>query len=95
MKIKIPHLGYTLIVKQPDGSQKWKAWVTHDSTNQCTLYIKQPIIRSEDPTLAHELVHVLQYISADRNLDLTYELEHAGYLMGYLMNEILGYEYDI
>lgn len=95
MKILIPHIGYTVCVKQKNKSQRFSAWVIKDSSNQCSLYIKQPIAENEIPTLAHELVHVLQYIAESRNIDMIQEQEHMGYLMGYLMQKILGYEYDV
>ena len=94
-KIKIQHLGYTVVVKQKDNSQKLEAWVIKDNPYQCTLYIKQPIKKHEIPTLAHELVHVLQYIAEARHIDMMQEMEHMGYLMSFLMNEILGYEYNV
>jgi hypothetical protein len=41
------------------------------------------------------LIHVLQFICVDRNMDFTVETEHMGYLMHYLMGQVLGFEYDI
>lgn len=94
MKIKIPHLGYTLLVKEPQKEVEFTAYVIRDNKSQSTLYIQTPIKSKDMATLAHELVHVLQFIARDRNIDMVDEMEHMGYLMNYLFNEITGHEYE-
>lgn len=95
-RILIPHLAYTVNVKEPGKNKPITnavAWVEWDSDNECSLYIKQPIKPYQVPTLAHELVHVLQHISEARGIHFASEREHLGYLMQWLMNEVLGYSY--
>jgi hypothetical protein len=94
MKIYIPHLNYTITVKEPKNPPKElynpKAWVHSEGSKGCTMYITKKPLPSD---LAHEVVHVLQFICLNRNIDFTTEQEHMGYLMQYIMGEILGYEW--
>jgi len=100
MKIKIPHLGYTVNVRQIKKipayltSRNVHAYVQKEDSNSCTIYLnlKKKI---EAGDLAHELIHVLQYICHDRNIDFNTETEHMGYLMHYLMGRCMGMEYDV
>lgn len=94
MKIYIQHLAYTILVKEPDKYSRHVAYVHKDNKSQCTIYIKRPVKFKETPTLAHEIVHILQYIAESRSIDMTYEQEHMGYLMNYIMNEVLGFTYE-
>lgn len=99
MKIYLPHINYTVYVKQinykrlPDQIRHAKAFVKRDDMYGCTLYIdlKKKTLPAD---LAHELVHVLQFICLDRNIDFPVEQEHMGYIMHYLMAEITGYSWD-
>lgn len=94
MNIYLPHIHYTVRVRQirrrPEGLANALAYVLHDNPNQCTLYLdrKKRIIPGD---LAHELVHVLQFICLDRNISFTQEQEHMGYIMHYLMGRVLGH----
>jgi len=95
--ILIPHLHYKVFIKKPTKEKPFEnavAWVESNGFYSCTLYINQPIKQKDIPTLAHELVHVLQFIALERNIDFKLEHEHFGYLMNYMMNIILGYEYE-
>lgn len=94
-KIYIPHLHYTVKVRQfkPLEDRKTaKAYVLWIDTNSCELYMdfKKPLLPGN---VAHELIHVLQNISEDRGLHFARETEHFGYLMHYLMGEVMGYKY--
>lgn len=96
MKIYLPHIHYTVKVKQRTGyrgnhTAKWLCERTDKDTS--TLYIDMPVSQAETPTLAQGLVHVIQNICEDRHMVLSLEKEHMGYLMQYLMNRVLGYEY--
>lgn len=96
MKIFIPHLCYTVYVKKPTKVKPIEnaiAWVQYRDRDSCELFINQPIKPHQVPTLAHELIHVLQLIAEERNIHFTSDREHFGYLMQWLMNEILGYHY--
>ena len=99
--IKIPHLEYTVYlkdVKQAKGQiaeslKLLQAGTTHESTKSSTIWIKLPITFMESPTLGHEIIHVLQNICRERNIDFILEEEHVAYLFHYIMNECLGYKY--
>jgi len=97
MKIEINHLGYTVCVKDiksfkgKHGLNNILAITQSDSKNQATIYIKKPI--KDQAQLAHEVLHVLQWICIDRNISFTEEKEHMGYIMQFLMNEITGFTY--
>ena len=95
MKIVIPHIAYTVYVKDidknPYGNSIAYAWKLDE--NSCELFFKKNLKPKDAPTVAHELVHVLQYICEGRGIDFSSEREHMGYIMQYMMNEILGYDY--
>jgi hypothetical protein len=98
MKIKIAHLGYTILVKDiSKGNEEHKAWCERDNTNQATIFLdlKETNKKYYFPTIAHEVTHILQFIAGDRTINFPLELEHFGYLMNYICNEILGIEYDV
>lgn len=94
MKIYIPHLNYTIIVKEPKNPPEElynpKAWVKSESSKSCTLFVNK---KPNPADLAHEVVHVLQFICLHRNIDFKTEQEHMGYLMHYIMGKVLGYEW--
>lgn len=90
----IPHLNYTVrfrrFKKPPKSIERARAWAKRDDTNGCTVYFA----KNENPcSVAHELVHVLYYICADRHMNFDYEMEHMAYLMQYLMGRALNYEW--
>lgn len=91
-KIYLPHIHYTVHVKQFQPHKDLEnalAYVQNNGPNNCTLFIdlKQKIVPAD---LAHELVHVLQFICLARNINFTLEQEHMGYIMHYLMGRIMG-----
>lgn len=93
-KITIPHIGYTIHVKkfkENDRINNGLAYVERTNQHSSTLYIPQ--CRNAD--LAHELVHVLQNICIDRNIDFITETEHMGYLMHYIYARVIGTDYNI
>ena len=47
------------------------------------------------PSVAHEVVHCLQWIAKDRNIEFIKEEEHFAYLMQYILNRILNLEYRL
>ncbi len=96
MKIELPHIGYTVIVKQRKaypGRDSSFALCERTDLNTSTIYIETPVPRKRDSTLAHELTHVLRNICEDRDMYFQEEREHMAYIMQYLMNRILGYKY--
>lgn len=94
MKIKIEHLNYTILVKEPDKNDKFHAYVVKDSDDQCTMYIHRPIKLVDTTTLAHETLHCLQFMSEVKGIDMVAEKEHMGYLLQHIMNKVLGLEYQ-
>lgn len=93
-KIKLPHIGYTVFVRPFKENKKVNnglAYVERTSAHSSTLFT--PKCRNGD--LAHELIHVLQNICIDRNIDFTTETEHMGYLMHYLFAKATGTDYDV
>ena len=87
-------MGYRILIKKPTRKE-FVAYVERDNKNQCTLFINRPVRLINTPTLAHEIVHILQYIAEARNMDMVQEQEHFGYLMNYIMNRVLEFEYNI
>ena len=95
-EIYLPHIHYTVhirqFVKTPPELNHALAYVQSNDKDSCTIYMD---LKSK-PTpggLSHELVHVLQFICLNRNIEFTAELEHCGYIMNYLMNRIMDFEY--
>lgn len=96
MKIYIPHLHYTVYVrkfkKPPDGVPNAQAFARNIDDHSCEIFL--PKREKQSPgDVAHELIHVLQFIALSRNLDFKLEQEHFGYLMHYLMGKVLGFSY--
>ena len=101
-KIVINHLGYTIEVldrkkakgKEFDLLQHCVA-ITHKGKHKSTIYIKTPIKRNYIPVIAHELMHVIQNICVDRDIDMIQEQEQVAYIMQYALGKIMGYDYNI
>lgn len=100
-RVNLPHIGYTVIfqdLKYLRGVPvKGGAYtVTTDSHTSYVFIqdieksVKQPFIF---PTIAHEIVHVLQNICEARIIEFTSDKEHMAYIAHYLLNTLLGYEY--
>lgn len=98
MKILIPHIGYTLIIKKRSAYKEphpASYLCEKTNTNTTTLFIDLPLERKNYASLAHELVHVLQNICIDRHMVFENETEHMAYIMQFLWNKIMGFEYDV
>ena len=92
--ILIPHLNYMVYVRPlvPDPKEpETEAYVDLESRHHCVMYLKRKCL---PPTVAHEITHVLQHLCETRSMRFTEESEHMGYLMQYLMQQILGYEFE-
>jgi len=76
----------------PDALPNARAWVESTGKNGCTLFLQKG--KQQPGDVAHELVHVLQFLSIARNMDFQIEHEHFGYLMHWLMGEVLGYKWE-
>lgn len=96
MKIYIPHIHYTVLIRKRSeftGSISSLFLCERTDKNTSTLFIEYPLPKYSESTLAHEITHILQNICQDRHMDFIRENEHMGYLMQYIMNQILGYKY--
>lgn len=99
-KIQIPHLGYTIIYginKKEFIDRQANSVMFAENTNKnmgAIIFRKQPN-DADISTVAHEVVHVLQFICRRRNINMEDETEHMGYLMQYILNEIRGYKYEL
>lgn len=95
-KIYIPHLNYTITIKEaknpPEELFNAVNWVESQGQYGCTMYLDK---KPHPGDLSHELIHVLQFICLNRNMNFMTEHEHMGYLMHWLMGEILGYKWNI
>jgi hypothetical protein len=93
-KIYFPHINYTVDIRPfkraPAVIEKALAWIERADKWGCTLYLP----KNQSPgEVAHEMVHVLQYICADRHINFTDEFEHMAYIMQHLMGEVFGYRW--
>ncbi len=88
MKIFIPHLLYTIILK--DDSHKDLSGLPsceRIDNNTCILHIPKKM-RKMVVVTSHETLHALQFICNSRGIDMVSEQEHVAYLMGYIMSKI-------
>jgi len=101
-RILINHLYYCIDIfdvkdcpkEHKEKLHNMKACALAYDDNNGQIYIKYPIQKNTYSTIAHEITHILQEIARVRNIDFTSETEHFGYMMQYIFNEILGYEYS-
>ena len=102
IKIKIPHLKYTVFILDKSKAvgitkeylKTRNACAVRVNNTTATVFIKMPVKQLQFPLLVHELVHVLQYIARDRDMDFIQEQEHFAYIMHYILNQVLGYEFQ-
>lgn len=97
-KILIPHLGYTVLYgvnpKEFTGRQeKVVMFAENTNKNTGTIVFRKVPTDLESGTVAHEIIHILQFICCRRNIVMEDEREHMGYLMQYIFNEIYEREY--
>lgn len=103
MKIKINHIGYTVTIKKRQDFLKSERYDSsfdrcpcvceRADSNNSIIYIDNP--KKNIVSLAHEVLHVIQYICSDRHIDFIDEKEHCAYMLHYILNTIIGDEYDI
>ncbi len=89
MKILIPHLRYTVEVKDISkykGKVDFLGMVEDAGVTGCIMWLPFPIKRA---ILVHELIHVLQDIYEKKEMVMEDEIEHTAYLMEWLYEEIL------
>lgn len=98
MKIYLPHIHYTVLVKDISlyrgDPERGNAFCVRVDKNTSEVFIKTPVKVTDFPTLGHELVHVLKNICDDRNMNFLEETEHMGYVMQYLLCQVMGLKYQ-
>ena len=92
--VYLPHINYTvkfrLFKKPPETISNAIVWIKRDDANSCTIFSPAKTLPS---SLAHEIMHAIQYICIDRHMRIENEIEHTAYLMQYLLGQALGYEW--
>jgi hypothetical protein len=90
--IFIPHLDYEVhvkpIAKVKDRPENCCAFARNTSFGVVELYFA-PWVSA--PTVAHECMHAVQFICSRKRIDAVEEMEHAAYLLDYLIARVLGY----
>lgn len=57
--------------------------------------IKNMVKKPENfPLIAHEVMHVIQQICEKFGMTVETEQEHTAYMMSYILNQLLGYDYE-
>ena len=59
------------------------------------LHLRSKPQKQHFPSVAHEVIHCLQWIAKDRNIDFIKEEEHFAYMMQFMLNRIFEYEYKL
>ncbi len=93
MKIYLPHLDYTILTKsfkRHTGVPNARAYARRIDASTVHLFLPKKNMPGD---LAHEVVHVLQYICNDRDMDFVQEQEHMGYLMHYILGRLMCHEW--
>ena len=99
MKISLDHLFYTIEVSFNSAD-----FLNERGIECATEYVRNGYIKLhfrskpkniDFPSVAHEVIHSLQWIAKDRGIDFIKEEEHFAYLMQYILNRILNLEYRL
>lgn len=98
-KIPIPHLGFEVIYgvlpKEFVGRHEKSVMLCEDTNkNTSCIIFKNTPTDMESAAVAHEIIHALQFMYRRRNIRMEEELEHMGYLMQYIFNEIYNRKYE-
>ena len=99
-EIKIPHLKYTIQVRdlsELKGVKKKGGGYTAivDENTACIFIedLKETVKHIENiPHIAHEVMHVIQIICENFGMSIENEQEHTAYLMFYILEEIIKYD---
>lgn len=96
--VDISHLGYKVyfgVLNKEFTGRHENSKMMAENTNKnvgTILFRKKPTVL-ESGMVAHEIIHILQYLCRRRNIIMEDETEHMGYLMQYIFNEIYDREY--
>lgn len=97
MKIYLPHIHYTIHIKNIKYFREkhdLSALTQNIDRDTSIIWMNLPIKAIDHATLAHEIIHVLQYICNYRRIDFISESEHMGYLMQFVFNKATGFHYE-
>ena len=89
--IVIPHLNYVVVVenKKKDDRPQAYAYTERVYDGESRICIPLPVGKIRASRLLHEIIHVLQNICHDRNIDFYEEAEHTAYIGDWLFQEII------
>lgn len=95
---KVPHLGVEIRVRRRREADRLSGVgpgtlaVTRDmmGSGYVELYFADWV---SPPTVAHEIVHAIQFICRRKGIDMIDELEHVAYLADYITGKVLGYAF--
>ena len=101
--ITLNHIGYTVLLKNINKAPKelldqivgCVSCVEEIDKHSSAIWINLPIRKIDIPVLGHEIVHVLQNIAMQKNIDFKTETEHFGYMYQYIMASFLDMEYEV
>lgn len=90
MKIQIPHLNYIVYVKDGYHNEfgNLPSCERLDFSSCCIHMPKK--MRNQATTVAHEVVHAVQFIAEARHINMVLEQEHIAYMVQYIMAKIMG-----
>lgn len=102
-EVFLPHIAYTVRFKDLSYLQgvdkRGGAYTlaTDDHTTYVFIENIKETVKNEHnfPMIAHEIIHVLQNICKSRLMDFTREEEHIAYIMAHLLNELLGFKFNV
>lgn len=99
IEIYLPHLHYTIYVRlnstvflNRQGSECACEGIDKSSLR---LHFRSKPKPHNFPSVAHEVMHAVQWICQARAIDMVREEEHCAYIMQYILNQILGYKYEL
>lgn len=94
-KIYLPHIDYTIFIIEGGKPPTDNAigWVVPLGEKGCEIHLTAKI-KKNPLDLAHEVIHILQLICAERYMNFSLEQEHMAYLMQYIMDQILGCKWE-
>jgi hypothetical protein len=89
--IKIPHLNYVVVVEDKKKEDRPNAYAYCERVfdGESRICIPLPVGMKRSSRLLHEIIHVLQNICHDRNIDFYEEAEHTAYIGDWLFQEII------
>lgn len=99
--ILIPHLHYKVHLKDSrkakgevkDFLKTYIACAQELNRHESIIWTQMPVKEHDIPTIAHELIHVLQNICKWHHIDFIEEKEHCAYLFNFMFNEMIGYTF--